>query len=339
MEKKLQDRTSLKKILFGIPPSAASFKARGFQKCDPEVGARLERIIQIFLEGYNRTLECHDAEELVAALDNAYDAHHVGFAYEGTGLYYGMADLLAPRKFSRLRWFIEGAARKHDFIITVGAGFAVARLPWGIRLMDSLVRKLDPMVAWCLPDGYGFHQGFFQHRRYIDRCELPPRELPGYARQLFDSGLGRSLWWVKGGHPERIRAAINQFPESRRGELWCGVGVAAAYAGGIDTECVKQLRDLSGCFRSDYLCGIPFAVRMRDKGGNPSEWTESASRLLLEASAKEVSRRVVSCVDDIFGAWAGSENGLREQAYRLVRDRLKMEFGKPEKSTVDLVKT
>jgi enediyne biosynthesis protein E3 len=331
--------TSIRRILFEIPTTDASFRVRGFEACDPGVKERLERIIQIFLEGYNLTLEFDKPELLSAKLDAAYDAHHVGFAYEGTGLYYGMTDLLFPRKRSRLGQFVEGTASKHDFIITVGAGFAVARVPWGIRSMDGLMRKLDPRIAWCVPDGYGFHQGFFQHRRYIDSCETPPRELPTYARQLFDSGLGRSLWWVKGGDPKKIKMAIDQFAEPRRGELWCGVGVAAAYAGGVDTECLNQLRDLSGSFRADYLCGIPFATGMRQKGGNPSAWTETASRLLLGATAQEVSDRAMRCVDALFAGWAASEDELRRQAYRLVRDRLRLEFCRPRRAGIDLVKT
>jgi enediyne biosynthesis protein E3 len=331
--------TSIRKTLFKIPTTKASFGARGFEACDSEVKVRLERIIEIFLEGYNLTLEREKPELLAAELDAAYDAHHVGFAYEGTGLYYGMADLLFPRNRSRLQQFVEGTARKHDFIVTVGAGFSIARVPWGIRSMFGLMQKLDPMIAWCVPDGYGFHQGFFQHRRYIDRCEPPPSELPTYARQLFDSGLGRSLWWVKGGDPNKIKMAIDQFAEPRRGELWCGVGVAAAYAGGVDTECLNQLRDLSGSFRADYLCGIPFATRMRQKGGNPSAWTETACRLLLGATAEEVSDRAMRRVDALFADWAASEDELRRQAYRLVRDQLRLEFSRPRRAEIDLVRT
>ena len=37
-----------------------------------------------------------------------------------------------------------------------GAGFAVARLPFGARWMTRFQARLDPLTAWCVADGYGF---------------------------------------------------------------------------------------------------------------------------------------------------------------------------------------
>lgn len=317
---------TLKKLLLSLPSTEASFAVRGFEPCDPAVQSRLERIIQTFLAGYNRALETADPDALASSLDASYDAHHVGFAYEGIGLWFALLDLLFPRRQSRLGSFISGPGLKHDYIITVGAGFAVARVPWGLRSMGRLMEKLDPLIAWCIPDGYGFHQGFFHHRRYIDACQPPPAQLPEFARQLFDSGIGRSLWWVKGGDPARIATAIGRFSPPRRAELWCGVGVAAIYAGGVDLDCLRQLAELAGSSRNDFLCGAPFATRMRQKGGNPSPWTEQACRLLLDATAQEVSDRASRRIDTTFGAWHGSSDELLAQAYPLARAALMTEF-------------
>lgn len=317
---------ALKKLLLSQSPAEASFAARGFEPCDPAVRSRLERIIQTFLAGYNRALETAGPDALASSLDASYDAHHVGFAYEGIGLWFALLDLLFPRRQSRLGSFITGPGRKHDYIITVGAGFAVARVPWGLRSMGRLMEKLDPLIGWCIPDGYGFHQGFFHHRRYIEACEPPPAQLPEFGRQLFDSGIGRSLWWVKGADPARIATAIGRFSPPRRAELWCGAGVAAIYAGGADRDCLRQLAELAGPFRNDFLCGAPFAARMRQKGGNPSLWTEEACRLLLDATAEEVSDRASRCIDTLFGAWHGSSDELRAQAYPLARGALMAEF-------------
>jgi hypothetical protein len=108
--------TSIRKILFEISTTEASFGARGFEACDPAVKVRLERIIQTFLEGYNLALKFEKPELLVAKLDAAYDAHHVGFAYEGTGLYYGMTDFLFSQKRSNIGQLVEGPPVT-DFII------------------------------------------------------------------------------------------------------------------------------------------------------------------------------------------------------------------------------
>jgi hypothetical protein len=318
---------ALKKLLFGLPAREASFAARGFAPGDPEVQARLERIIQTFLAGYNQALEIEEPEALLRHLDESFDSHHVGFAYEGIGLWFALLDLLLPRRQSRLGALIAGPGKKHDYIITVGAGFAVARLPWGLRALPGLMEKLDPLIGWCIPDGYGFHQGFFHHQRYIEACQPPPAQLPEFARQLFDSGIGRSLWWVKGADPERIASAIGQFPAPRRAEMWCGVGVAATYAGGVNLECVRRLEELAGSFRDDFLCGVPFATTMRQKGGNPSPWTEEVCGLLFDSTAEEVSNRATRRTDALFADWKGSREELRAQAYRLVRGELTAEFG------------
>jgi hypothetical protein len=104
--------------------------------------------------------------------------------------------------------------------------------------------------------------------------------------------------------------------------------VAAIYAGGVDLDCLRQLEELAGPFRDDFLCGAPFATRMRQKGGNPSLWTEEACRLLLDATADEVSDRATRRIDTLFGAWRGSADQLRAQAYRLIRAELTAEFGR-----------
>src|SRR5436305_1971710 len=112
-----------------------------------------------------------------------------------------------------------------------------------------------------------------------------------------------------------------------RAEMWCGIGVAAAYAGGIgdgsagDTA-LLALRDLAGPYRADFLSGIPFATRMRQKGRNPSPVTGRACELLLGLSAEEASDWIVATVERVV-ADDGVEREVRlRDSYLLVRQRL-----------------
>lgn len=310
-----------KQRLFGIPAKETNLAARGYEPCDPVVRNYLEKIIQEFVAGYHLALNIRNTNQLAKQLDDKFDNHHVGFAYEGTGMYFAMLDLLFPWGASRLRAFTEKPAKKHDFIVTVGAGFAVGRLPWGPLMLERYMRKIDPMMAWCIPDGYGFHQGIFHHRRYIDRCEEPPKRIQPYARQLFDSGIGRSLWWVKGASPERIKQAIDRFPEQRQAELWCGIGVACSYAGGVDEKVLLKLRDFSGPYLFDFLSGIPFAARMRYDGENRSPSTEQACRVLLNKTLEETANITLQVVEGL-RPQEMTEQEVREQAYVLVRQHL-----------------
>jgi hypothetical protein len=305
--------------LLKIRPKEASFKARGFDACDSTVSRKLEHMLESFIGGYNLAVETPDKVELSGRLYAAFDSHHVGFAFEGVGLYFAMLDMLIPGKPYRLDSYFKGAGEHHDYIVAVGAGFAVARIPWGLRAMSGYLRTLDPLIAWCVPCGYGFHEGFFHHRRFIDAAEAPTASLSPLGRQLFDSGLGRALWWVKGADPLRIHTAIDRFPELRRAELWAGIGIAACYAGGVGVSALQSLDELSGLYRADFLSGLPFAARLRQKAGNYSDTTELACRVLLDRSTDEVADMAAAAADAVRGQVRGS--GITE-AYALLRRHL-----------------
>ena len=303
------------------------FEKRGFAPCQPEVQTALEKILAAFVEGYNLTLAAKTHQQVVSNLDAAFDAHHVGFAYEGSGLCFAVKDLLkAWKKGSELRTFTTSHASKHDYIMTVGAGFAFARLPIPIMSIESYMKRLDPMLAWCVPDGYGFHDGFFHHKKTIDKCGNYPRQFPEYMHQLYDSGVGRSMWWVKGAQPHAIKAAIDAFPEARRAEMWCGIGVAAAYAGGVGVPVLHQLTELAGPYHADLMCGVPFATVMRMKGQNPSDWTEQACQTLLGMPTTQASAIILSLLAETNANWPGTEEDKMRHGYNRVREKLKQHF-------------
>ena len=281
-----------------MPPDECTFAKRGFGDCDPEVRDRLEEVGRVFEQGYTMALEIADRVKLAEALEERFDAHHVGFAFEGAGFYYALLDVMLPRRKSRLRAFTDDAARRYDYIASVGGGFALARMPWGQRALDRYMRKLDSVVGRCVPDGYGFHQAFFHHRRFVEQCAAPPSAWPSYACRLFDAGVGRSLWWSYGADPERIAQAINRFDEPRRAELWCGVGLACAYAGGVDDAVAKALPEVAGAYHADARSGVLFAASMRQQANNLSPWTERVCHLFLGMTGYEA------------GTWVDTEQDL-----------------------------
>ena len=283
---------------------------------------KLEKIGQVFVEGYQLALEIPDDVRLAATLEQSFDAHHVGFAFEGAGFYFALLDVLVPRRQSRLRAFTDDLARKQNYVVTVGAGFALARVPWGRRYLPRYLRKLDPMLAWCVPDGYGFHQGFFHPQRFIERCEAPPSVWPVYARHLFDAGIGRSLWWVEGADPERIRQAVERFPEARRAELWCGVGLACTYAGGVGEDVAGKLAAAAGRYRADLLSGAPFAANMRRQGNNPSSWTERICHLYLGMTAYQASDWIETEQDIVLADFPRDDAARGGRCYLALRRRL-----------------
>jgi hypothetical protein len=286
--------------LLAIAPEAVSFDRLGFL-CEAGVRVHLERALMTFVEGYNLALDLEEGERIAATLRARFDDQHVGFAFEGAGMYFGLRDLLAPWRPSSLRAFTDGPGREHDVITTAGAGFALARLPWGVRSWPSYARRLEPRLASCVSVGLGFHEGVVHFARYQDGLREAPPSLPPDARALFDAGLGGSLWWSQGAAPRRIAATIARFPLSRHRQLWCGVGVAAAYTGGAAESELLELGELVGQHRADLLAGIRFAIRLRRTGVNPWWGTDLASRLLVDAPPLALDRdwwQVAAAVHD-----------------------------------------
>jgi enediyne biosynthesis protein E3 len=313
----------MRRRLLAIDPAEASFEKRGFGACDPEARSRLEAMIGAFVDGYNQALIVADGSTLASLLHRRFDDHHVGFAFEGVGMYLALLDLLLPGRVSSLRRFTDGAGGDHDYIAAVGAGFAVARAPWGLRALESYLAKLDPQVGWCVASGYGFHQGFFHHRRFIENAGDPPAGLGVYGCDLFDSGVGRSMWWVLGGDPVRIGRAIDGFPAARRAELWSGIGVACAYAGSPTADGLRDLYRLAGQHQPDLLSGVPFAARLRQKGKNYSAVTELACRVLLGISTDEAGEAAAAAAVEAGPQLRGK--GITG-AYSFARQRLVTEF-------------
>lgn len=313
----------LKGRLIGLSPKEASFSRRAFPGSGSNSREHLESVIRTFIEGYNMAVREADAVRLAARLDSSFSPSFVGFAYEGVGLYFGLVDLLLPRSESRLNAFTHSAGQRHDFIISVGAGFAVARAPLGLRRLESYQKSLDPMTAWCLADGYGFHEGFFHWKLFVNGRRESPASLSLQNRRLFDAGVGRAMWWVYGADVASIAAAISRFEGERRHEMWAGIGTALAYAGGVSREAASRLLDLAGSYQADLLSGIPFAAHMRDKGQNSAEWTDEVCSELLNMSVAETSEIIVTELAAYLDTWQGSEQDKWSGCYVALRERVR----------------
>lgn len=307
--------------LLAVSEDELSFERRGWHCPDPNVRAKLETILRTFVAGSNFALAARDPDLVAHGLVHAFDAHHVGFAFEGAGMAYALLDLASPWTDSRLRAFTDGAGRDHDYLACMGAGLAIARVPWGTRLLNRYLDKLDDAPACRLFDGFGFHQGIFHPGELVGSLEAPP-SFPDHGRQLFDSGVARSLWWSQGASPTRLGAAIDRVAEHRRAEMWCGIGVAASYAGGVEPPVLWDVFERSGAYAGDFLSGALLAARMRQKGGNPSAWTNLACLGLLKLSADQAADLVDLHVRRLAAELDHSDRAARQQGYGLLRERL-----------------
>ena len=252
----------------------ADFEVRGFRLDDSTKRERLEAVCVSFLTGYNAVIE-DDVVDLTDTLAEV-EPHRHGWVYEGAGMACAMLDILTFSRGRRLAALMAGSGDLYLHLIHVGVGWALAqlRLPgWGG------LRGLHPLYRWLALDGGGFWRGFFHSDKHLatDRAGRP---VHGMAAQVWDQGIGRSLWFVECADIPSITARITGFHESRRADLWAGVGLGACYAGGADDADLASIAENSGAHRADLAQGAVFAAVARVRSGVIPSYTEQAVRVL-----------------------------------------------------------
>lgn len=277
--------SQLRKRILGISPQETSIERRGFTVSDPVVQTRLETIGQAFVQGYHLALLAPQPAKLGTAL-NQIQPELCGFAYEGAGMGLALLDLLTPWPSRYLLNFLQHPGQPHAYMIQIGAGWALARLQ---RPVEGWLQQLDPVVNWLLLDGYGFHETYFAWPRVLNE-QVVPKQLNGYARRCFDQGVGRTLWFVKGANVDRIAATISTLADERANDLWSGVGLASAYAGGVAGDVLEKLMAAAGAEHFPALAqGVVFAAKTRRRAGNPAPHTELACRVICGLTTAEAA--------------------------------------------------
>ncbi|GFH39245.1 DUF1702 family protein [Streptomyces pacificus] len=265
-------------------------EVRGFHVKNAEAKARLELIGEVFLEGYAYAVEAAspaEAEELLEKV--APDMR--GFAYEGAGMGAAVYDSL-PGHGGRLEGLLAGEGRHHDYMVHVGVGWAMARLP---RPLWPDIRTTDPLLRWLALDGYGFHQAYFRTGAYVrdPKAQHPFRWNGGhnhYTPHAIDQGIGRALWFVGGTDPEVVTDLIRAYPERRHGDLYAGAGLACAYAGGVSEHELAYFVASAGRHRRSLAQGAAFATEARVKAGTVNSHTHLAARVVCGTTAERASR-------------------------------------------------
>ena len=208
-----------------------------------------------------------------------------GFWLEGAAMGVVLRDRLMPWRRRQWEAFLREAGEAHLYMLYVGAGWAMARLPGRV---EKAVAPFDPLLRWLMLDGYGFHEGFFHPERSLFGQPHPAR-VRGYARRAFDQGLGRVMWFASGADVRAIAEAIGRFAEDRRADLWSGAGLGCTYAGRVDDGELTELRELAGPFLPQLAQGASFAAKARVRGGNLTDYQERACGILCEMSAHDAA--------------------------------------------------
>ncbi|MEJ7806310.1 MAG: DUF1702 family protein [Telluria sp.] len=274
-----------------ISPEETSVGRRGFSADDPAVVARLEEIGAHFVDGYNHAIGACDIGELASAL-SAYERDNAGFVYEGAAMGVAIADFLTPGN-SFFGAYLEGPGAAHEYMAWVGLGWALARLPVAPERFLARYRNLN---CWLALDGYGFHEGYFHWPKRIVAQRRPRLSADGL--HVFDQGLGRSLWFVKGADPHLVASCIDTFSPDRQADLWAGVGLAAAYAGGTRPDVYNTLLLVGAAHACSLAQGVVFATQARQRAGSAVPHIEQACERILKLDVPSVAAIAVSTIPD-----------------------------------------
>ncbi|MGW3075593.1 DUF1702 family protein [Kitasatospora sp. NPDC001132] len=272
---------TLRRRILTPSTSETLMETRGFHRKSPTAQELLETVGARFLEGYAHAVEARNPAEAEYPLEEIPDRFR-GFAYEGAGMGFAMLDGLRLSGGGSVARCLQGRGADHVYMVYVGIGWAMARLP---RFLWPDIDALDPLLRWLVLDGYGFHQAYFRTDRYVHRqyrdpaFPWPAHDAPSYAGRAIDQGIGRALWFVGGTDPDLVATMIEKFPESRRSDLYGGAGLAATYAGGVDEAELCAFRDRAGEHRAIVAQGSAFAAEARIRAGLLVPHTELATRV------------------------------------------------------------
>jgi hypothetical protein len=262
-----------------------SFAAVGFPVTPSATTAALEAIPQAVVCGFEWGIE----GPTVAGIERRLalvEPERRGFAYEGATMAFTVLDAMRGGG-SRTRDLLEGPGRPHYFLACIGIGFAMARLPrvlWGKVLPELDGISYHPTMSWLAVDGYGFDKAYFDQDTWIVR-QRRPRPYPwqgraDYFARAFDQGVGRALWFRHAAGPAEVAATVGGFADERRADLWSGIGLAAAFAGGCDSAGFETLRRSAAGYSDHLAQGAVFAAKARTWAGYCPEHTGTAVRAL-----------------------------------------------------------
>lgn len=272
---------------FDISFAETDFVKRGFRISEKAKVEHLERAGKSFLHGYKMALKSEENQTLATDL-NQVEKSYQGFAFEGAAMALTLLDCIFVWQKPRLQDFYRAEGNKHIYMIHVGAGWAMARLPWKRHRILKSIANLDPLLKWLAIDGFGFHEGYFHPKKYY-RSNLSLTWLPLYSQRAFAQGLGRSLWFVEGAEIKSIAQTISVMPKKLHEDLWSGIGLACAYAGGITRDEYQELKLIAKEFHPQLAQGVAFASRTRQRAENVVEHTKIACQVICGADFEEIA--------------------------------------------------
>ncbi|MDP5210678.1 DUF1702 family protein [Microbulbifer sp. 2205BS26-8] len=282
------------KVIFGQPLSEADFKRRGFN-LNSRSRDRLELVAKTVLRAYNTALEEGYSSRLVQSF-RATKPELNGFYSEGLAMGLFLRDAISFFRRNEFFDFIQNEGAPHSYMACVGAGLAVGAVGFPYkRFMD----RLSPLYGSLVINGIGFYHTYFKSQASVFEQYLPKSFVSktsanpasgNHCLAQYYAGAGRALWFISGADPHSIEQCLLHYPESARADLWCGIGLACAYAGGIDRAGITSLVAIAEKehYQTALQVGSALACHTRIRAGNAVEHNDLAANCLSNLSANQL---------------------------------------------------
>lgn len=252
---------------------------------DPDNAAqRMQQFAATFQDARQLAEDESELARLAERLDETPAAFRA-VAYEGASMTLAVHALRDAGEFSVWQAFADGPGKAHGAQVHVGLGWALASL--GRRTFPFL-DTLDPLLRWRVFDGFGYFDGLFRRPRTLKRRSAPSF-LPEQGAHVYDQGLGRYLWYDTSGDAARMPSMIQEFDDTRRSDLWRGVGLACAYVGGSDDAALAHLWNAAPSYRAQLASGAALAARAQSHSGAPLRDTDRVCQTWFGRSAEETN--------------------------------------------------
>jgi hypothetical protein len=245
----------------------------------------LKHTSQIFQRGFICALKERQVT-LAVAQDAAEDPLQVGVFIEGASMACTLMDMFMPWRNDRWQKLFMAVGDRHPVQLYLGRGMAISQANQSVtKHLEQFDELLSPFVV----DGYAFHSALFGS---TDFASHRGSDCQGHLQKVLDQGIGRSYWFASGGNTDKILAKVANMPESRHRELWVGLGVASAYAGGSSPADLSALAVASGHHRGSLGQGAVFAAYVRNLAGNQAEHTNVACKIFSSFDARQAAKIV-----------------------------------------------
>ncbi|MFF4214507.1 DUF1702 family protein [Streptomyces sp. NPDC001796] len=301
--------------------SQTKLSTRGFYEKSPQARDQLEQAGAMFLAGFAFAAEAEAPRHAETGLEKLPDGVR-GFAYEGAGMAFAIRDAMAPTRSRKNAAFLQGRGNDHVYMVYVGAGWALGRLP-GLLWNRATAALPDPVLRWLVLDGYGFHQAYFHTAKYVDRQYVqrgfpwPAKESAGYANRVIDQGIGRAMWFVHGADPRRVAGGIDAFPQSRRADLYAGASLAATYAGGLEEAELLVFRQRARHYLPQVAQASAFAATARVRSHLVTPHTRLATEILAGTTPENAAKVCLESFPDV-----SERTPAGEPAFEVWRQRI-----------------